>query len=298
MAQLGAAADQLAAMTGPLEQMMRSIGGAMFGTQVGQAVGALAGEVVGSTDVGLPLAPAGTAALLPANVTAFGAGLEVPADQVRLYLALREAAHHRLFAHVPWLRAHLLDAVTAYARGISVDTSRLEEAMGGIDPTDPESLQRALDRRACSSPRTPLSRRRHSARLETALALVEGWVDEVVDAAAPAGCRPRRRCGRPSAGAGPAVDRRSRHSRLSWVSSCGRDGCARRPRCGTRVARARGHRRPGSGLGAPRPAAEAPRTSTTPPAFASRRLGAPGPVRPGRHRGAPEQPAAPGRDRA
>ena len=77
MTQLGAAPEQLQALlgaSGPLQQMMTSIGGAMFGSQIGQAIGSLATEVVGSTDVGLPLAPAGKAALLPQNVTAFGAG--------------------------------------------------------------------------------------------------------------------------------------------------------------------------------------------------------------------------------
>jgi len=182
----GLPAEQMAAMSqmaGPLQQMMRSIGGAMFGTQLGQAIGSLAVEVVGSTDVGLPLAGAGRAALLPANVAAFGEGLEVPADQVRLYLALREAAHHRLFAHAPWLQAHLVEAVAAYARGITVDAGRLEEAMGSVDPTNPESLQQALAGGMFEPEDTP-EQKAALLRLETALALVEGWVDEVVDDAA------------------------------------------------------------------------------------------------------------------
>ena len=176
-------AGAMSQMAGPLQQMMRSIGGAMFGAQIGQAVGSLALEVVGSTDVGLPLAPGGRAALLPANVAAFGEGLGVPLDQVRLYLALREAAHHRLFAHAPWLRAHLVETVAAYARGITVDTSRLEEAMGSIDPTNPESLQQALSGGLFEPEDTP-EQKAALLRLETALALVEGWVDEIVDAAA------------------------------------------------------------------------------------------------------------------
>ena len=186
MAQLGLPAEQvraMSAMAGPLQQMMRSVGGAMFGTQIGQAIGTLATEVVGSTDVGLPLAPGGRAALLPANVTAFGEGLGVPEDQVRLYLALREAAHHRLFAHAPWLRAHLVAAVAAYGQGITVDMGRLEEAMGSIDPTNPESLQQALTGGMFEPEDTP-EQKAALVRLETALALVEGWVDEVVDAAA------------------------------------------------------------------------------------------------------------------
>ncbi|MFJ9825806.1 zinc-dependent metalloprotease [Streptomyces sp. NPDC101160] len=177
--------QEMQAMAGPLIGMMRSMGGAMFGQQIGQAVGVLAGEVVGSTDVGLPLGPAGKAALLPLNVQAFGKDLSVPADEVRLYLALREAAHQRLFAHVPWLRAHLFGAVEGYARGIKVDTSKLEEAVGQLDPTNPEQLQEALQQGMFQPEETP-EQKAALARLETALALVEGWVDAVVHEAAKA----------------------------------------------------------------------------------------------------------------
>ncbi|MFI2301569.1 zinc-dependent metalloprotease [Actinacidiphila glaucinigra] len=175
--------EEMQAMAGPLLGMMRSMGGAMFGTQIGQALGTLAGEVVGSTDIGLPLGPAGKAALLPANVDSFGRGLSVPQDEVRLYLALREAAHQRLFAHVPWLRAHLFGAVEGYARGIKVDTAKLEDAVGHIDPSNPEALQDALQQGMFQPEDTP-AQKAALARLETALALVEGWVDAVVHAAA------------------------------------------------------------------------------------------------------------------
>ncbi|MDX2645820.1 zinc-dependent metalloprotease [Streptomyces sp. PA03-1a] len=175
--------EEMQAMAGPLLGMMRSMGGAMFGTQIGQALGTLAGEVVGSTDIGLPLGPAGKAALLPANVEAFGEGLSVPQDEVRLYLALREAAHQRLFAHVPWLRAHLFGAVEGYARGIKVDTAKLEDAVGQLDPSNPEALQDALQQGMFQPEDTP-AQKAALARLETALALVEGWVDAVVHAAA------------------------------------------------------------------------------------------------------------------
>ena len=38
-----------------------------------------------------------------ADVTTFGLIQEIPADEVRLYQALREAAWVRLFGHVDWL---------------------------------------------------------------------------------------------------------------------------------------------------------------------------------------------------
>src|SRR5215469_5041591 len=170
---------------GGLGEMMRRVGGMMVGGQAGAAVGALADEVVSSTDVGIPLGPAGTAALLPAGVAAFGAGLSVDAEEVRLFLALREAAHHRLFGHVPWLRARLLGAVEDYARGIQVDTSAMREAVGQIDPlANPEALNEALSGAALFQPEDTEQQKAALARLETALALVEGWVSTVVAAAA------------------------------------------------------------------------------------------------------------------
>jgi putative hydrolase len=173
----------LGALSG-LGEMMRRIGGMMVGGQTGSAVGALAQEVVSSTDVGLPLAPDGTAALLPAGVAAFGAGLSISEDEVRLFLALREAAHHRLFAHVPWLKARLLGAVEDYARGITVDAAALREAMPQIDPANPEAINEALAGAAVFQPEDTDAQKAALTRLETMLALVEGWVATVVGAAA------------------------------------------------------------------------------------------------------------------
>ena len=177
---------------GPIAGIMGRMGGVMFGAQVGSALGKLADEVVTSTDVGLPLAPAGTGVLVPQNVAAFADGLDRPADEVRLFLALREAAAQRLFAHVPWLRQQLQDAVHAYARGITIDREAIErgisEAMSGggmegLDPSDPESIQRLLGSGVLEPEETP-EQAMALRRLETLLALVEGWIDTVVAEAA------------------------------------------------------------------------------------------------------------------
>src|SRR5215470_2329641 len=169
---------------GGLAPMMRQMGGAMIGSQTGTALGELAREVIGSADVGLPLGPEGTAALLPAGVADFSQGLSVDAGEVRLFLALREAAHQRLFAHVPWLRAHLLGAVEQYASGITVDMARLQEASQEIDITNPDALRDALQGEGLFRPEDTPAQKAALSRLETALALVEGWVATVVSAAA------------------------------------------------------------------------------------------------------------------
>ncbi|MBG6182127.1 putative hydrolase [Arthrobacter sp. CAN_A214] len=168
-------------MMGGPSSMLQNIGGAMFGMQLGQAVGALSKDVVGSTDIGVPLSDEHMA-LLPSNVAAFGKGLDVPEQEVLLFLAVREAAHARLFTQVPWLSGHLLGAIERYARGIHIDMSKIEEAARDIDPTNPESMQSALSQGVFMPERTP-EQDAALERLETVLALVEGWVDELTAAA-------------------------------------------------------------------------------------------------------------------
>lgn len=173
-------------MSGPMGAIVGQMAGTLFGHQIGTALAELAGEVLGSSDIGLPLGPEGKAVLLPVNVAAFGEGLELPATDVRLYLALREAAYHRLYAHVPWLSDRMLAAVEAYAKGISVDEGKIEEMMQSMqNPEAMMNIQELLgeDGLTFTAPDTPAQREALS-QLETLLALTEGWVDTVVDAAA------------------------------------------------------------------------------------------------------------------
>lgn len=187
--------------------MIRQLGGAVFGMQVGQAVGTLAREVFGSNDTGLPLLPEPGCALVPATITQFAEGLDAPVEQVRQFLAVREAAHARLFAQVPWLRGHLMGAVEAYAAGIAIDTERLEEAVRSIDPSDPEALREAFSGGVFAIERTP-AQESALRRLETLLALVEGWVEHVTAAAVaphvPYGVPLREMLRRRRAAGGPA----------------------------------------------------------------------------------------------
>lgn len=162
--------------------MLGKLSSQMFSAQIGQAVGALAAEVVSGTEVGLPLTKPGLIALLPGNVSELAAALEIDAAQVRLYLAVREAARVRLFTAVPWLGPQLLSALDDYARNITIDTEGIESALSSIDPTDSEALQTALQGNLFTP--TPTSAQQAALkRLETLLALAEGWVDHVTERA-------------------------------------------------------------------------------------------------------------------
>lgn len=174
--------EQMRPMMGGAQGMLQSMGGTMFGMQLGTAVGGLAKDVLGATDIGLPLAGSAPA-LVPTNIAAFGEGLEVPEQEVLLYATLRECAHARLFNRVPWLRSSVISSVEAYARGIHIDMSRIEEAVRDIDPSNPESFQSLMGEGLFMPKRTPVQESA-LAKLELVLALIEGWVDEVVAGAA------------------------------------------------------------------------------------------------------------------
>ncbi|MHC5558211.1 zinc-dependent metalloprotease [Kocuria sp. U4B] len=168
---------ELSAMMGGASGMLAGAGGMLFGMQLGQAVGGLSREVLCSTDIGLPLAE-GRSGLLPASIKAFGEGLDLPAQEIMLYIAVREAAHVRLFAANPWLRQHVLDLVKRFSEGIHIDMARIEEAARDIDPMDPSSMQEALSSGIFAPQQTP-DQEAALKELETVLALVEGWVHVV-----------------------------------------------------------------------------------------------------------------------
>jgi putative hydrolase len=181
------APEEMTDMIAGASQLMRNVGGTLFAMQLGQVVGQLSSEVVSGGDIGIPLLGAlrpeqgdteQQAAMIPQNVAAFATGLDVPIDQVQLYLAVRELAHARLFRHAKWLRLQLMTSITEFAHGIRIDTSRLEELASGFDPANPEELRAAMTSGALIPPKSD-EQLAALARLETMLALVEGWVDVV-----------------------------------------------------------------------------------------------------------------------
>jgi putative hydrolase len=172
------APEEMRGMLQNAGHIVRAVGGTLFAVQLGQVVGQLSGEVVSGGDVGIPLLKDGTAALLPQNVAAFGDGLDIPTDQVAIYLAVRELAHSRLFRHAKWLRLQLITAITEFAKGVTIDTDRLEELAESFDPSNPEELRQAMVSGALIPPKSEAQQAALS-RLETMLALIEGWVDVV-----------------------------------------------------------------------------------------------------------------------
>ncbi|WP_295013065.1 zinc-dependent metalloprotease [uncultured Microbacterium sp.] len=189
-------------------RLMRGIGGSVFAMQFGQVLGNLSLEVVSGGDVGIPVLPAGTAAVIPQNLSAFGEGLEIPEDQIALFLAARELAYARLYRHARWLHLHVMSQITEFAKGVTVDVDALEDLAGRMDPSDPEELRRAIEGGALL-PSQSEAQREALERLENLIATIDGWVDVVTTQATsrlPDSARIAEAARRRRAAGGPAED--------------------------------------------------------------------------------------------
>jgi putative hydrolase len=162
--------------------IMKSAGSVMFAMQMGQALGRLSEEVLSAGDIGLPIFKEPRPAFVAQNLAELVESLEEESDQVYFYFVVRELAHARLFKQSKWLREYTVNLITAYAREISIDNTRIVEMSENFDPAEISNIQKAFESGALIAPRTP-AQTIALERIETVLALIEGWVDCVTQAA-------------------------------------------------------------------------------------------------------------------
>jgi putative hydrolase len=169
--------------------MLRTFIATMIASQLGEVIGGLAASVTGAHDVGLPLLDPARPALIPENVAKWGADLGVVDSEVRIFHALREGAVARLFDSNPWLVDYLRTSIADYGKGIRIDVEAMqrqaEDAIesGQIDPNNPETFSIALNQGLFTPEESP-EQIAALTKLETALALIDGWADDVTTLAA------------------------------------------------------------------------------------------------------------------
>lgn len=171
------------AMLKPLLESLKPMSAAMFSMQISNGLAALSSEVLCLTDIGIPLGDTSTPSLLPRNIKEFVKDKSISESEFFAYIALRESAASRIFSSVSWLTPTLLSSIEEYCSQISVDNGKISEVMSQIDPTNPASIQELLSgdffQIQLSSTQTAAL-----TRIERLLALVEGWILEVVNNAA------------------------------------------------------------------------------------------------------------------
>jgi putative hydrolase len=164
--------------------IMRAFMGSLIANQLGTSIGQLAVSITGANDVAIPLFGASEARLIPENVAKWADGLDIPVDEVRIFLAVREAAASRLFSHSPWLSEYIQEAITAYGAGIKIDIDSIQEQAeraletGELDINNPESISVAISAGMFKPEQSP-SQDAALEKLEMILALIEGWIDYV-----------------------------------------------------------------------------------------------------------------------
>lgn len=180
----GQASEQMTRFAAMLMPLLEQSASAMYAQQLSVAIAQLASEVLTGSEIGFQVMDVPRVVVLPTSISGFAEGLGVEENDVRLYLMLRESARQRLFAGVGWLAPHLLALVEHYAREITIDARALATTLDvdELDSLTPQKVQDMAEtlQGKLFSPSTSAEQREILARLETSLALIEGWVDQIV----------------------------------------------------------------------------------------------------------------------
>ena len=121
---------------GPAAEMLKPLGPAMVGMQIGTMVGTLSQWAVSSFDAGVPID--GPVSYVVPTIDAFAAAHGVDPKNIRLWAALNEVAHRGMY-RVPFTREHLVRLINNYAETLKIAPNGLMEMMQGVDPTNPEA---------------------------------------------------------------------------------------------------------------------------------------------------------------
>lgn len=175
--------DEVASdLLGGLGQLL---GPLLLGMQAGSMAGGLARIALGQYDPPIPRPPSDELLVVPANVTDLASSVGVPIDDLRLWVLLSELTHHAVLAR-PHVRRRLTELLTDYVALFEPDMGALEERLGSIDPSDPTSFGAALGQDPAAllgALRSP-AQRMLLTQVSALVAVVEGYVDHVVDVAA------------------------------------------------------------------------------------------------------------------
>lgn len=184
LAQMGGGAGTAG---GPLGQALDSLGAMMYGVQLGAVAGHLAGQLLGTYDLGLPTLEPRLVGTVGDTARRFAGEYGFDQTELRYWLALRESAHRRQFAGVPWLREHVAGLIRRFAADADFDPGGLMEQLGGMgmgaEPADPDALRQALEGPDAFRVEPTTAQRGTLARLQAVVAFTEAWADTVVRAA-------------------------------------------------------------------------------------------------------------------
>jgi putative hydrolase len=170
--------DPMGQLLGNLPQVL---GPLLFGMQAGSMVGQLATRALGGYDLPMPRPPADELLFVPVAIDEFASEWSLDADDVRLWICLREAANHAVLNR-PHVRARIDGLIGDYVGAWKPDPGIIEEKLSGFNPADPASLESVFgDPGSLLGEMQTDAQRQMQVPLQALLSAVTGYVDHVMD---------------------------------------------------------------------------------------------------------------------
>lgn len=168
-----------------LAKAMSTMGPMLASMQLGSAVGHLARHTVGQYELPLPRPDSQRQRLLivPANIDRFATDWSLPRQDARLWVCLRDTTIHLVLGQ-PQVADRFRELLTSVARSTAQDNAQHLGALEGLDPSDPESLQRLLGDPESLFGGEPSPERQRAVEALTAAGIaLSGYVEHVLDRA-------------------------------------------------------------------------------------------------------------------
>jgi coenzyme F420 biosynthesis associated uncharacterized protein len=171
----------------PFERIVRGGLGAAAGIEAGVVLGYASRRVLGQYQVSLTADPEPARMLLVrANLANAARELRADRDRFLLWVTIHEHTHSIQFAAVPWLRDHVAGMVTGLIESASgtVDLKALAALAKRVVTSDPRRALREALRGELTRALAGAEQAARIEELQAAMAVIEGYAEHVMDAAA------------------------------------------------------------------------------------------------------------------
>ncbi len=167
-----------------IARWMSTMGPMLSAMQLGSAVGHLARTTLGQYELPIPRPSPSRLLMVPGAISRFAEEWSLPPDEVRLWVCLREVTSHAVLSR-PHVAARLKELFSTVVQGMAGDATGLVDRLGGIDPSDPDSLQNLLADPEALMAQEPSPERAHAGdQLMAITVALSGYVEHVLDLAA------------------------------------------------------------------------------------------------------------------
>jgi putative hydrolase len=164
-----------------LGKVMATMGPMLSAMQIGSAVGHLARTTMGTYELPIPRPGPPRLLLIPSNIARFADDWGLALDEVRLWVCLRELTIQAVLVR-PHVANRIQSLIKEFLAGAPQDASGLAGLLGGIDPSDPDSIRGLFDDPTALLEIEQSPERTRVARdLAAVTAALAGYVEYVLD---------------------------------------------------------------------------------------------------------------------